>query len=76
LRKELTPIDYFAIRRLFIEPPATKGLKPESKPFQKDSILSFLVDEHSFSPERVRSAIGRLDKVETTQTDTLEKWFG
>ncbi len=75
LKRELDKIDYPAIRKLFLEPPVTRGLKPEWKPFRKDSIISFLVDEHSFSSDRVRGAIERLEKAETTQTDTLEKWF-
>jgi flap endonuclease-1 len=75
LKKGLSQIDYLAIRKLFLEPPVTRGLKPEWKPFQKDGLISFLVDEHSFSLDRVRSAIERLEKAESTQTDTLEKWF-
>ena len=76
LKDGISKIDYVAIRRLFLEPPVTRGLKPVWKPFDKDEISSFLVGEHSFSPERVKSAIERLEKVESTRSDTLERWFG
>lgn len=76
MKEKISKVDYPAIRKLFLEPPVTKGLTPVWKPFEKDQILSFLVDEHSFSTDRVRSAIERLEKVESNQTESLERWFG
>ena len=37
---------------------------------------AFLVDEHSFSAERVDAAAKRLAGVESAKNESLEKWFG
>jgi flap endonuclease-1 len=76
LKEELAGLNYEAIRKLFLSPPATKGVKPEWRPFGADAVRSFLVDEHSFSAERVEAAIKRVAAVEGSRSETLEKWFG
>lgn len=76
IKDAISKIDYNAIRRIFLEPPAEKGVRPEWGEVNRERVLSFLVDEHSFSMERVRAAMGRLEKVESSQTESLEKWFG
>ncbi len=76
IKDAISTIDYHAIRRLFLEPPAEKGVRPEWGEVNREKVLSFLVDEHSFSTDRVRSAMGRLEKVESSKTESLEKWFG
>jgi len=76
LKDELAKLDYNAIRRIFLAPPATPGVKPAWKEFKADRVRSFLVDEHSFSPERVEAATKRILDLESTRSDTLEKWFG
>ncbi len=76
IKDAISAIDYNAIRRIFLEPPAEKGIRPEWGEVNREKVLSFLVDEHSFSTERVRAAMGRLEKVESSKTESLEKWFG
>lgn len=76
LKEGLSQIDYPAIREIFLNPPVTKGLDVFWGTFKADAVRSFLVDEHSFSRERVDAAIQRIDRVESTKTETLEKWFG
>lgn len=76
LKEGLSQIDYPAIRELFLNPPVTKGLGVSWGTFKGDAVRSFLVDEHSFSRERVDSAIQRIERVESAKTETLEKWFG
>ncbi|MDA4127985.1 MAG: flap endonuclease-1 [Thaumarchaeota archaeon] len=76
MTEELSKINYNAIRHLFLEPPCIKGIKPEWKPVDKQRIYSFLVEEHSFSRDRVQAALNRLKNVESAQTETLERWFG
>ena len=76
LKEELAKIDYPAIRRIFLSPPADRGVKPVWKGFRPDAVEAFLVGEHSFSAERVESASQRILKAESSKTDTLEKWFG
>ncbi|MDV3277678.1 MAG: flap endonuclease-1 [Nitrososphaerales archaeon] len=76
LKDELAGINYNAIRELYLNPPATKGVMPEWKPPDGERIVSFLVGEHSFSPERVQAALARIQAARSTQSETLEKWFG
>jgi flap endonuclease-1 len=76
LREEVAKIDYQAIRDLFLHPPAKKGITPSWGELKPDVLRAYLVDEHSFSPERVDSAIKRIAGKESSKTETLEKWFG
>jgi flap endonuclease-1 len=76
LKEELAKIDYQAIRSLFLDPPAKKGITPSWDELKPDALRAYLVDEHSFSAERVDSAIKRIVGMESSKTETLEKWFG
>ncbi len=76
LREELARINYPAIRSLFLAPPADSGVRPVWKAFKADAVKAFLVDEHSFSAERVEAAARRLEDAEGTRNESLEKWFG
>ncbi len=75
LKEQIASINYPAIRGLYLDAPANRGVKPEWKPLQKDRVISFLVDQHSFSRERVEAALGRIKKASDTQSESLEKWF-
>ncbi len=76
LKDEVARVDYQAIRNLFLHPPAKKGITPSWGELKPDALRAFLVDEHSFSAERVDSAIKRVVGIESSKTETLEKWFG
>jgi flap endonuclease-1 len=76
LRDEVSKIDYQAIRNLFLNPPAKKGIAPSWGDFKPDALKAFLVDEHSFSAERVDAAVKRVVDLESSKSETLEKWFG
>jgi flap endonuclease-1 len=76
LKEEVAKIDYQAIRDLFLHPPAKRGVVPAWRDLRPDALRAFLVDEHSFSAERVDSAIKRVSSLESSKTETLEKWFG
>jgi flap endonuclease-1 len=76
LKQGISKVNYEAIRNLYLHPPATPGVRPEWKQPDRQAIQSFLVDEHSFSPERVQSALARVTAAKTVQSETLEKWFG
>jgi hypothetical protein len=39
-------------------------------------LKAFLVEEHSFSAERVDAAVKRVVGLESSKSETLEKWFG
>ncbi|MCL4356063.1 MAG: flap endonuclease-1 [Nitrososphaerota archaeon] len=74
----LQGINYPEIRKLYLDAPSVKGVRPEWKPLDKERVVSFLVGEHSFSRDRVDAAIARVQssKADSHQTETLEKWFG
>jgi flap endonuclease-1 len=76
LKPRLASVPYVEIRRLYLDAPATRGVKPTWKPLDRDRLMNFLVEEHSFSRERVQSALARLEANGGLQTETLEKWFG
>jgi len=76
LRDRLPSVDYQAIRELYLNAPAVKGVVPEWRPPDRDRLLSYLVGEHSFSRERVESALARLRTPRVAPSETLEKWFG
>jgi flap endonuclease-1 len=76
IRNKVGSVDYQGIRDLYLNAPAVKGIKPEWRPLDREKLLSFLVDEHAFSRERVESAIARVQKTSVPQTESLEKWFG
>jgi flap endonuclease-1 len=75
LKDEISKIEYQAIRNIFLHPPADSGVKPVWNDYKPDAVKAFLVDEHSFSAERVEAATKRIMAVENSRTDTLEKWF-
>ncbi len=76
LKEELAKLDYPAIRKIFLSPPADKGIRPVWKDYNARAVEEFLVREHSFSAERVEAASKRIVKMESSRSDTLEKWFG
>jgi len=76
LKEELATVNFSAIRELYLHPPATKGVRPEWRLPDRERIVSYLVNEHSFSLERVQAALGRIRSAESSKSETLEKWFG
>ena len=76
LRDPLQSVPYPQIRDLYLHAPSVPAVRPEWKQLDRDRIMSLLVEEHSFSRDRVESALKRLDAAGPAQTETLEKWFG
>ena len=72
----LQTVNYGEIRRLYLDAPSTKGVRPEWRPMDRERVTSFLVREHSFSRDRVEAAMARVQNTKATQSETLEKWFG
>ena len=72
----LQQLNYKGIRDLYLNAPSTKGVRPEWRPMDRERVVSFLVREHSFSRDRVESAIARIKSTKATESETLEKWFG
>jgi flap endonuclease-1 len=76
LSAPLERVEYQKIRDLYLDAPSKKGVSPTWKPIDREKVLSYLVDEHSFSHDRVEAAIKRALAVPSVQSETLEKWFG
>lgn len=76
LKQGLSQIDFPAIREIFLNPPVRRGLGISWGTFKSDAVRSFLVDEHSFSRERVDAAIERIEQADSSKSETLEKWLG
>ncbi len=76
LKDKLSGVDYPAIRKLYLDAPAAKGVTPEWRQPDRERLFSYLVGEHSFSRDRVDSALARLQAKKPAQSETLEKWFG
>ena len=76
LNDEVSTLDYQAIREIYLRPPATAGVKPVWGKPDPHKLRSLLVDEHSFSGERVDAALARVTAAKPVQSETLEKWFG
>ncbi|MBI3859997.1 MAG: flap endonuclease-1 [Thaumarchaeota archaeon] len=76
LKDKLASVPYQEIRKLYLNAPSVPGIKPAWKRPDRERLISFLVDEHSFSRERVESALVRLKSDPPPKSETLEKWFG
>jgi len=76
LKGQLDGVRYREIREFYLNPPATKQVKPEWKPMDREKVLSYLVGEHSFSRDRVEAALARVQSSKPGPSETLEKWFG
>ena len=76
LKDDLQTIDYHQIRDLYLNAPSIPGVKPTWGSMDKERLISFLVDEHSFSRQRVEAGIARISSTNSVQSETLEKWFG
>ncbi len=62
LPKSEFPVDPLKIFEYFLNPPTTDDYKLEWRPPDEKEVYRILVEEHDFSPERVRNALERLRK--------------
>ena len=78
LADPMQAVNFVEIRKLYLDAPSVKGVRPSWAPLDKERVVSFLVGEHSFSRDRVEAAIARVQssKAASAETETLEKWFG
>jgi len=76
LKDQVSKVNYQGIRELYLHPPAIAGVKPEWRQPDPHALMTYLVDEHSFSADRVQAALGRIAATNKPKSETLEKWFG
>ncbi len=67
--------DLERIRDFFLHPPVTDDYKITLKKPRIEEIISFLVEERDFDPERVEKTAKRLEEVYRSGQSTLDRWF-
>lgn len=75
IQEQLAEVEYEQIRKIFLEPEIAEVSEIKFDKIDYDGILKYLVDERSFSPDRVQSSLNRLKKSIEKKSQTLEKWF-
>lgn len=76
IQPELQKIDYQTIRNIFLTPTidATINVSP-AKPIDEQTVISLLVDDHSFSLERITAALERVKSARKQRSQSLDAWF-
>jgi len=71
------PVDPLKIRDYFMNPEVTDDYEIKFEPPDEKKLVEFLVDEHDFSAERVKSAVDRLKKAyaKVKSTSTLDVFW-
>ncbi len=75
IQDQLAEVEYEQIRKIFLEPEIAEVSEIKFGKIDYDGILRYLVDERSFSPDRVQSSLNRLKKAIEKKSQTLEQWF-
>jgi len=75
IREQLSKIDYKQIREIFLQSKATKVDEIKFNQIDYSGIVNYLVNERSFSKDRVDSGLNRLKKALEKKSQNLEQWF-
>ena len=75
IQDELANIDYMQIRKIFLEPNVSDVPEIVFNKIDYSGITSYLVEERSFSIDRVNTSLNRLKKAIEKKSQNLEKWF-
>ncbi len=75
IQDQLAEIEYEQIRKIFLEPKIAKVSEIKFGKIDYDGISKYLVDERSFSSDRVQTSLNRLKKSIEKKSQTLEQWF-
>jgi flap endonuclease-1 len=75
IKEELEEVDYQQIRKIFLEPEIPNITKVDFGEIDYDGIYKYLVEERSFSPERIKASLNRLKKALEKRSQNLEQWF-
>ena len=67
--------DFERIREFFLHPPVTDDYKIALNKPRVEEIVSFLVEDRDFDPERVEKTAKRLEEVYRSGQSTLDRWF-
>lgn len=75
IQDQLAEIEYEQIRKIFLEPKIAKVSEIRFGKIDYDGISKYLVEERSFSSDRVQASLNRLKKSIEKKSQTLEQWF-
>jgi flap endonuclease-1 len=75
IQDKLAEIDYQQIRDIFLKPNVADVSEIVFGKIDYDGITNYLVEERSFSPDRVQTSLNRLKKAIEKKSQTLEQWF-
>ena len=75
IQEQLSKIDYNQIRKIFLEPEVAEVSEINFEPVDYEGVTEFLVEQRSFSQDRVQTSLNRLKKALEKKSQTLEQWF-
>jgi len=75
IQDQLSKIDYKQIREIFLKPKVADLPEITFGKVDHEGITNYLVEERSFSPERVQTSLNRLKKAIEKKSQTLEQWM-
>ena len=76
IQDKLSDVDYEQIRKIFLEPEVADVSEIKFGKINFEGLIKYLVDERSFSFDRVQTSLNRLKKSIEKKSQTLEQWFG
>ena len=75
IQDQLEKIDYKQIRKIFLEPEVAKVDEIIFEQVNYEGIKDYLVNERSFSEDRIQSSLNRLRKAIEKKSQNLDQWF-
>ncbi|QUC65569.1 flap endonuclease-1 [Nitrosopumilus sp. K4] len=75
IQEQLNEIDYEQIRKIFLEPQVAKVEEIKFDEVNYNAITNYLVNERSFSEDRIQSSLNRLKKALEKKSQNLDQWF-
>ncbi len=75
IQEQLQKIDYEQIRKIFLEPEVAEVDEIIFGQVNYEGITKYLVQERSFSEDRIQSSLNRLRKAIEKKSQNLDKWF-
>ncbi len=75
IQEQLQKIDYEQIRKIFLEPEVAEVDEIIFGKVNYEGITKYLVQERSFSEDRIQSSLNRLRKAIEKKSQNLDQWF-
>jgi len=76
IQDQLSQIEYKQIRKIFLEPEVADVSEIKFEPVDYQGVTEYLVEQRSFSRDRVETSLKRLKKALEKKSHTLEQWMG